>query len=79
MEATKEDKREGLKAEVQDWQQELERIQALQTPDAQCARLKTERVPALEKQIGELDAKIPALSQIAEEVRDSMFHVRSIC
>ena len=56
--------------EIADWEGEIKRLQGLLPVNASIAHLKAE-IPALEKQIKEQEAIIPALSDKAEKVRFS--------
>jgi DNA repair protein RAD50 len=55
--------------EMKEWEDELERLQKLVPIQASRDRLKRNELPALEKQIKEQEAAIPAISKKAEEVR----------
>jgi DNA repair protein RAD50 len=61
---------EDTQNEIADWEGEIKRLQGLLPVNASIAHLR-EEIPALEKQIKEQEAKIPALSDKAEKVRFS--------
>ena len=61
---------EDTQNEIADWEGEIKRLQGLLPVNASIAHLRAE-IPALEKQIKEQEAKIPALSDKAEKVRFS--------
>lgn len=54
--------------EEKEWQEELDRLQTLVPHQASINRLKDTEIPALEKQIKEQAALLPALSDKAEAV-----------
>jgi DNA repair protein RAD50 len=55
--------------EMKEWEDELERLQKLVPIQASRDRLKRNELPALERQIKEQEAAIPAISNKAEKVR----------
>ena len=58
----------GLQQELQDWETELKRLQDLAVLAASKSKLETVELPALQKEIAEKDAEIPALTAEADEV-----------
>lgn len=57
------------KAEMLEWEQEMERLQSLRPVQASRDNLKAKEIPALERQIKEQEAAMPDVSREAEEVR----------
>jgi DNA repair protein RAD50 len=55
--------------EMNEWEEELERLQKMVPIQASRDRLKHTELPALERQIKEQESAIPSISQKAEEVR----------
>ncbi|KNZ73056.1 DNA repair protein RAD50 [Termitomyces sp. J132] len=67
---------EDNKNEMQEWESELERLQSLRPVDATCHQLKTKDIPALEKEIKELEDSYPDLTREAEEAVDDLDAVK---
>lgn len=63
------EKQEELKEELEGWQSELARVQALQPVEASRDKLKLEEVPQLEANIKELQDSLPNLIRKADGVR----------
>ena len=68
---------EHNKAQLLEWTTELKRLQDLIPIDASKTRLKDVEIPALEQQIKEQEAAIPAISTKAEEVLARHMHSKS--
>lgn len=58
----------NIHSELEEWEQEMERLQNLRPVQASRDRLKTTEIPELEANIKAEEAKIPAISAAAEEV-----------
>lgn len=61
------------KAEMEEWEAEFERLQALRPVQATRDRIKGMDLPALEAQIKEQEASYPETSDEAEKVADILF------
>ncbi|KIM89254.1 hypothetical protein PILCRDRAFT_218441 [Piloderma croceum F 1598] len=64
--------------EMKEWEDELERLQKLVPIQASRDRLKRNELPALERQIKEQEAAIPAISHKAEEASDKMDELKKL-
>jgi hypothetical protein len=64
--------REKMTEELEDWQSELARIQALQPVEASRDKLQNEEIPQIEAQIKNQDEDLPHLVRKAEEVRSCL-------
>jgi hypothetical protein len=60
--------KEANRLELEEWETELARLQALLPVEASRDRVKTVELPALERQMKEIEESIPAISEKAEEV-----------
>lgn len=58
-----------IRQEVQEWEKELRRLQELSIVAAGRDKLKSVELPALERQIQQKEAELPAASKKAQEVR----------
>ncbi|KAG6890641.1 hypothetical protein C0995_006617 [Termitomyces sp. Mi166 len=67
---------EENKKEMKEWEEELERLQSLRPVEAACHQLKTKEIPALEKEINELEDSYPNLTREAEEAADNLETVK---
>ncbi|KAG6831939.1 hypothetical protein H0H92_006540 [Tricholoma furcatifolium] len=63
--------------EMNEWESELERFQNLRPVEATCQQLKTKDIPALEKEIQELEDSYSGLSNEAEEAIVSLYAVKN--
>ncbi|KAG6818307.1 hypothetical protein H0H93_006082, partial [Arthromyces matolae] len=64
------------KVELDDWEAELERLQNMRPVEAARQQLKTKEIPALEKNIRELEESYPDTTQEAEEALDKLDAVK---
>ncbi|KAG6897072.1 hypothetical protein C0992_004313 [Termitomyces sp. T32_za158] len=67
---------EGNKNEMEEWESELKRLQDLRPVEAARHQLKTQEIPALEKEIKELEVSYPDLTREAEEAVDNLDAVK---